>query len=69
MSPVDNFGLIINILSLIDVFLWLLPRTQVKELVKVLQMAKTGAEKVVDMGLDVVGIKEELQRSALNDFL
>lgn len=42
---------------------------QVKELVKVLQMAKTGAEKVVDMGLDVVGIKEELQRSALNDFL
>lgn len=69
MSPADNFGLFINILSLIDVFLrllvWFLPRTQVQELVKMLQTAKTAAERAADMGLDVGGLSRELQRSAL----
>lgn len=38
MSPADNFGLFINIISLIDVFFrllaWLLPHAQVEELGK-----------------------------------
>lgn len=69
MSPADNFGLFINILSLIDVFLrlliWFLPCTQVQELVKMLQTAKTSAERAADVGLDIGDIRGELQRSAL----